>query len=138
MIRKVVVVIAGVAEFALFLYLYNTISVAGTWTYVFAVSALFCLVNLIDSLNQLRVQRGLKLNHAIGLVTMNGLEQEAVRFTMSVFWMLAGIAAVLEISSMFAVWVLFAGAYAFRVNALLTIRLRRKIEGLEKEGGEKP
>ena len=132
--RKRLSIVLGVFEFAVFLFLYNTFDLAVAWVYVFSISLLFCLANLGDAIQQRRVQKQKMINTAVSAVTENAVEQEGVRAAMSLLWILAGVAALMEIQSSFAVWVLFAGAYAFRINALLTLKLRREIDDLKRRG----
>ena len=123
----------GCIEFGVFVYIYNTVSVEVAWTYVFSVSSLFCIGNFVDAVRQIRAQRRAGINSTVEVVTYNALQQEGIRAVMSVLWLLAGIAAIIGVDSAFAVWVLFGGAYAFRINALLTVHLRRQIEEMEQE-----
>jgi len=132
LLDKKVAIFFGALEFAVFLWLYNAFEIAVAWVFVFGISAVFCIANFGDAVIQRRVQRRLMQNSAVGAVTENAVEQEGIRLAMSVLWLMAGVAALLEIDSQFAVWVLFAGAYAFRANALLTLKLRREIEELSK------
>jgi len=132
--RKKMSIALGVVEFAVFLFLYNMFELAVAWVYVFSISLLFCLANLVDAVQQKRAQTRMMINTAVSSVTDNAVEQEVVRAAMSFFWILAGVASLVKLQSTFAIWVLFAGAYAFRINALLTLKLRRDIDDLKRKG----
>ena len=123
-----------VADFIIFLYLYNTASIEAAWTYVFAVTSVFCAVNLADSIRQTRVQKKLGINSIVEAVTSSVAEQEGVRLMMSLLWLSVGILALYEVRSIVSVWVLLAGAFAFRLNALLSINLRQRIKRMNGRG----